>query len=134
MINKTYFGVELEKGIQSVRSEFREKHSIPADGTCVFLAPGNEKNETEFSMAAAQKGIREFLLKYSYPTSLSSKAPGLDNYTTIISLAKGSEGEKWVKEYLEENEWLGRVVIVSDEDNEHIDAMAASDMGIVYDG
>jgi hypothetical protein len=37
-------------------------------------------------MDSVRRGIREFLLKYSSPTSLSPKAPGLDNYTTIISV------------------------------------------------
>jgi len=29
---------------------------------------------------------------------------------------------------------LGKVIIVTNEDNEHFNAMAASDFGIVYDG
>ena len=34
----------------------------------------------------------------------------------------------------EENEFYGRVITVTDKDNQHYDAMAASDFGFVYDG
>ena len=85
-------------------------------------------------MDAARKGVKEFLLKYSAPTSLSPKAPGLDKYCTVISVHKGSPGEKYVKDFLADKEWHGRVIIVDNEGNEHINAMAASDLGIVYDG
>lgn len=81
-----------------------------------------------------RKGIKEFILKYSSPTSLSPKAPPKDNYVTIISVEKGSEVETYVKQFLNEKEWTGRVVLVTNENNEHIDAMAASDMGLAYDG
>jgi len=39
-----------------------------------------------------------------------------------------------VRQFIQEKEWLGRVIIVTNEDNEHFNAMAASDMGIIYDG
>jgi hypothetical protein len=85
-------------------------------------------------MENVRKGVREFLLKYSTPTSLSLKAPGIENYTTVISIHKGSNAEGWIKSYLQEREWHGRVVFVDNENNEHINAMAASDVGIIYDG
>ncbi len=45
--------------------------------------------------------MKEFLLKYSSPTSLSPKALPLDgNFATILSLHKGSSGEEYAKEYL----------------------------------
>lgn len=44
-------------------------------------------------MENIRKGVKEFLLKYSAPTSLSLKAPPLDKYVTVLSLHKGSEGE-----------------------------------------
>jgi hypothetical protein len=43
------------------------------------------------------------LLKYSAPTSLSAKALPLENFVTVISLHSGSEGEKYVREYLKNN-------------------------------
>jgi len=58
----------------------------------------------------------------------------MDNFVTIISLHAGSEGERHVREYLKENAWTGKVIFVSDVDNQHYDAMCASDMGICYDG
>ena len=85
-------------------------------------------------MDAVRKGVKEFLLKYSSPTSLSPKAPPMDNYSTVISVEKGSESEKWVRNFLEQFPWTGRCVVVTNEGNEHIDAMAASDLGLVYDG
>jgi hypothetical protein len=62
----------------------------------IFVAPGNESNETEFCLDNCRTGIKEFLLKYSAPTSLSANAQPLDNFTTIISLHRGSTGDKWV--------------------------------------
>lgn len=85
-------------------------------------------------MDSVRRGIKEFLLKYSAPSSLSPKAPPLDSYTTIISVHKGSNGEKYVKQFLEERGWHGKYIIVTNEDNEHLNAMCSSDMGMVYDG
>jgi hypothetical protein len=100
----------------------------------VFFAPGNEVKEAQFSMDSVRRGIREFLFKYSSPSSLSPKAPAMDNYTTVISVQRGSESEAYIREFVQEKEWLGRVIIVTNEENEHFNAMAASDMGIAYDG
>jgi hypothetical protein len=75
-----------------------------------------------------------FLFKYSSPSSLSPKAPALDQYTTVISVQRGSDAETYIREFVAEKEWLGRVIVVSNEDNEHFSAMAASDRGIAYDG
>ena len=73
-------------------------------------------------------------MKYSSPTSLSPKAPTADNYTTILSLHRGTDAEQYVKNFLLDHPWHGRLIIVYNENNEHIEAMAASDVGIVYDG
>ena len=98
-----------------MRDDFRSKHNIDSSAYSVFVAPGNEKGEVEFSMENLRKGVKEFLLKYSAPTSLSSKALPLDgNFVTVISTHKGSQGEKYVKEYLAENEWTGKVVMVTE--------------------
>lgn len=132
--SKRFFASEIEKGIDSIRQEWREANNMSDDQTVIFVAPGNERNEAEFSMDTARKGVKEFLLKYSAPTSMSSKAMPLSNFTTVISLHAGSEGEKAVKEYLAENPWHGQVVFVSNENNEHLDAMCAADMGIIHDG
>lgn len=100
----------------------------------MFFAPGNERKEAEFTTEAVRRGTKEFLLKYSAPTSLSAKARPLDNFITVISLHSGSEGEKYVRDYLRENQWYGKVIFVSNEDNEHLNAMCAADMGMIYDG
>jgi hypothetical protein len=134
LLNKKHFASDLEKSIDHVRVSFREKHKIPQEGTVIFFNAGNEVKEAEFSLDSVRKGIKEFLLKYSSPTSLSPKAPHVDHYTTVISVHKGSEAEEYIRKFVEENEWKGRVIIVTNENNEHIDAMAASDLGISYDG
>lgn len=134
LTSNKYFASELEKGITHIRDVFRQKNSLNDDQTVIFFAPGNERNEAEFSTENARRGIKEFLLKYSAPTSLSAKARPLDNFVTVISLHSGSEGEKYVREYLKENPWHGKIIFVSNEDNEHLDAMCAADFGIIYDG
>lgn len=73
-------------------------------------------------------------MKYSAPTSLSPKARGLDNFVTVISTHSGSAGEQYIKEHVRKNGWTGKVMWVTNEDNEHINAMCASDFGIIYDG
>lgn len=135
LTNQRYFATEMERGIESLRENFRTEHNIDPNAHVIFLAPGNEKVEAQFCMESLRKGVKEFLLKYSAPTSLSPKALPLDgNFVTVISTHAGSEGEKFVNEYLGDNEWTGRVVRVTNENNAHFDAMAASDFGLLYDG
>jgi len=134
LVNKRYFASDMEKALTKVREDFRSKHKIDQDAYSIFLAPGNEKNEVAWCMENLRKGVKEFLLKYSAPTSLSPKALPLDKFVTILSVHEGSEGQKWVNEYLAAHEWTGNLKIVTNSGNEHFDAMAASDFGFVYDG
>jgi hypothetical protein len=103
MVSKRYFASDLEKGIENIRTTWRQKQGISDNATVIFYAPGNEANEAEFSCENVRKGIKEFLLKYSSPTSLSPKASPMSDFTTVISLHAGSEGERFVREYLREN-------------------------------
>jgi hypothetical protein len=115
LTNKRYFATEMERGIESLRETFRTEHNIDPNAHVIFLAPGNERSEAEFCMETLRKGTKEFLLKYSSPTSLSPKALPLDgNFVTVISTQAGSEGEAYVNEFLGEREWTGRLVRVSD--------------------
>jgi len=100
----------------------------------IFFAPGNELKEAEFTADSTRKGIQEFLLKYSAPTSLSSKARHLDHFVTVISTHSGSAGEQYIKQYVKEQGWHGKVIWVTNEEDEHLSAMCASDYGIIYDG
>jgi hypothetical protein len=99
-VSKKYFAPDLEKGITVIRDEWRAKHQINDDQTVIFFAPGNEVNEAEFCVENARRGVKEFLLKYSAPTSLAPKAHPLENFVTVISLHSGSEGERYTREYL----------------------------------
>jgi hypothetical protein len=135
LTNKRYFTTDTEKAVQAIREKFRGEHNIDPSAYSIFIAPGNEKNEVEYCMENLRKGVKEFLLKFSNPTSLSHKALPLDgNFVTVLSVMEGSDGEAYVKEYLANNEWYGRIVLVSDNNNQHFDAMAASDFGFIYDG
>jgi hypothetical protein len=133
-VNKRYFASDLEKAIQDVRTNWREKHDISDEAHVIFVAAGNELGETEFSAENVRKGIKEFLLKYSAPTSLSPKARPMDNFVTVISTHSGSDGEQYIKDHVANNEWMGKVVFVSEQENQHYDAMCAADVGIIYDG
>lgn len=134
LVNKKFFSSDIENAIDTVKSNFRAKHQLPENGTVIFFAPGNEVKEAEFCMENVRKGVKEFLLKYSAPTSLSPKAPGLDQYATVISVHRGSESETYIRNFIAEKGWYGRVVIVTQDENEHLSAMAASDLGMIYDG
>ena len=125
----------MEKAIEEIKNKFRANHNIKSDAHVIFLAPGNEKNEVEFCIENLRKGVKEFLLKYSSPTSLSPKALPLDgNFVTILSLHKGSEGEEYAKNYIRDNDWTGKLIVVTNEENQHYDAMASSNFGFIYDG
>jgi menaquinone-dependent protoporphyrinogen IX oxidase len=114
MVSNRYFATDLEKGIESIRDEWRQKNEVAENATVIFFAPGNEHNEAEFATENVRRGVKEFLMKYSAPTSLSPKALPINNFVTVISLHSGSDGEKYVREYLKENEWYGKVIFVSD--------------------
>jgi hypothetical protein len=133
-VSKRYFSTDSEKAIQDIRTSWRDANGLQDEQTVVFFAPGNELKEAQFTAESARKGIREFLLKYSAPTSLSPKARPMDNFVTVISTHSGSAGEQYIKEYVRENGWTGKVMWVTNEDNDHINAMCASDFGIIYDG
>jgi len=133
-VSKQYFAGELEGIVENVKADFRQRHKIPDNAHVIFFAPGNEVNEAEFCMENVRLGVNEFILKYSSPTSLSPKAPSKEHYWTVISIHKGSRAEGWIRNYLQEKEWPSNLVIVTQEDNEHYNAMAASDIGFVYDG
>ena len=82
------------------------------------MAPGNERSEAQFCMETFRKGVKEFLLKYSAPTSLSPKALPLEgNFVTVISTHAGTDGEAYVNEFLGEREWTGRLIRVTNQDN-----------------
>lgn len=117
LVNKRYFASDMEKAIGKLREDFRAKNKIDQDAYSIFIAPGNEKNEVEWCMENLRKGVKEFLLKYSAPTSLSPKALPLDKFVTVLSLHEGSDGEKWVHEYLAAHEWTGKLVIVTNSGN-----------------
>jgi len=134
LVNKRYFSSDMEKAIAAIRTQFRVDNQIDEKAYTIFIAPGNEKSEVEFCLDNLRRGVKEFLLKYSAPTSLSEKAPPLENFATILSVEEGSDGQAFVNEYLRENEWYGKVVTVTNEGNKHFDGMCASDFGFVYDG
>jgi hypothetical protein len=74
MTNTRYFAADMEKAVEGLRHKFRESNNISANAHAIFIAPGNEKSEAEFCMENLRKGVKEFLLKYSAPTSMSPKA------------------------------------------------------------
>jgi lipid A disaccharide synthetase len=135
LVNKRYFSADVEKAVLRIREQFRAEQRIEQDAYAIFIAPGNEKAEAEFCLENLRKGVKEFLLKYSSPTSLNAKALPLDSgFVTVISVHAGSEGEAYVRQYLAEHGWTGKYIIVTNEDNQHYDAMAASDFGLIQDG
>jgi len=95
---------------------------------------GNNANEVDFSFEHTRRGIEEFFLKYSAPTSLSPIAKPRTKFHTLVSLQEGSTGADKFRELLAENGWPSSWLEISDSGNEHIEAMAASDFGISYDG
>lgn len=85
------FGLEIERLRGQARARFRAEHEIPEDAFAIFVAPGNDREEVEFCLDNLRKGVKEFLLKYSAPTSLSPIAAPMDKFVTVLSLHKGSK-------------------------------------------
>mmetsp|Transcript_28582 Transcript_28582/g.35380 ORF Transcript_28582/g.35380 Transcript_28582/m.35380 type:complete len:234 (+) Transcript_28582:361-1062(+) len=112
-VSKRYFGNDCEKAIVEIRDSWRQQNGLSDDQTVIFFAPGNELKEAQFTAESTRKGIREFLLKYSAPTSLSAKARPLDNFVTVISTHEGSAGEQFMKNYVKEHGWTGKVIWVT---------------------
>jgi len=104
LANTKYFSADMETAINQIRDKFRNEHNIDKSAYSIFVSPGNEKAEVEFCLENLRKGVKEFLLKYSNPTSLSHKALPLENnFVTVLSVHEGSEGAALVKEYLANN-------------------------------
>jgi hypothetical protein len=134
LASREHFLDDVEKARIKIRDEFRNKHKIDNEATVVFLAPGNTLKENKYTLEAFRKGYNEFIYRHSYPTSLSHYAPPKDMFKLVISVQKGTESEQYVREFLKTAEYQTDVIIVTDEHNEHFDAMASSDFGCVYNG
>lgn len=80
---------EITKMVNSQREVFRNAYKIPEDAIVVFFAPGNKMSEVQFTFETTRRGIQEFILKYSHPTSLSKSSLPKSHFYTIISLHSG---------------------------------------------
>jgi hypothetical protein len=125
---------QIEKARTIVREDFRIRLKIDPEATCVFLAPGNTIEENKYTLEAFRLAYNEFITRYSYPSSLSHYAPPREMFKLIVSVQSGTESEEYVRNFLKSSEYLSEVIIVSDKNNEHFDAMASSDFGCVYNG
>jgi hypothetical protein len=125
---------DIEKARSKLRDQFRAKYNIDNEGTVVFLSPGNTKKENEYTLEAFRKAYNEFIFRHSYPTSLSHYAPPKNMFKLVVSVHKGTESENYVRNFLQNSEFQTDVLVVTNEDNEHFDAMCASDFGCVYNG
>lgn len=99
----------------NARRKFREQRNIDENTTVLFYAPGNTVEEVSFTFEQVREGIKEFLLKYSAPTSLSPIAKPLKYFHTIISLSEGTESEKHFKNLMSQSvdPWFGSFEYVS---------------------
>ena len=70
----------------NARKKFRKSKGIDEQTTVLFYNPGNTAEEVKFTFETVRKGIKEFFLKYSAPTSLSPIAKPLKYFHTVISL------------------------------------------------
>ena len=130
---------DVETARERISDKFREKHNISKEDTVIFFAPGDTKNENEYTLNEFIKGYNEFIYKYSAPTALSPYAPSRSSFKLVISLHKDTESEKYINDFLKNNknneyEIKTDYIIVSNEDNNHYRAICASDFGFVYNG
>lgn len=125
---------DIETAKTKVGDNFREKYNIQKNATVIFFAPGNTIGESEYSLEDFRKGYNEFISKYSYPSSLSTNAPSKDLFKLIVSVQKDSENEKEIRDFISGAHFESNVQIVTDEHNQHFEAICASDFGFVYNG
>ena len=88
-LSKEHAEVQIDKEIMKQRKAVRQQYNISDDSVVMFVAPGSEEGEANFCIDACRNGIQQFILKYSSPTSLSSKAAHNSKFVTVISLLKG---------------------------------------------
>jgi hypothetical protein len=126
MISRNHSLDDIEKARNKVAEEFRIKYGLNSDNTLVFFAPGDTIEETEYTLEAFLKGYNEFILKNSYPTSLSHYAPPKNSFKLVISIHQGTSSEKFVRDYLQKSILETDVIVVTNEDNEHFDAICVN--------
>lgn len=114
---------DIEEAKKEVGSAFRTKHGISPEGVVVFFAPGDTVAEYEYSFEAFKRGYNDFINKNSYPTSLSHYAAPRENFTLVISTHSTSSAADWFKTNYVENEYLSKVILVDERNNEHYNAM-----------
>lgn len=124
----------IEKCRIKIKDEFRNKHKIDQEATVVFFAPGDTIGENKYTLEAFRRGYNEYVLKNAYPTSLSHYAAPKSMFKLVISIHKGTESEAYIREFLQTAEFEAETIIVTNDNNEHFDAICASDFGTVYNG
>ena len=125
-LNSRFLFSDIEKARKVVSERFRKQHNIEEDDTVVFLAPGDTIIENDYCLDAFRMGYNEFIYKYSYPTSLSFYAPNKNKFRLVISLHKGTKSDQHIRSFISQNDFSTDVIIVTNENNEHFDAMSVN--------
>ena len=114
---------DIEKARKNVSEEFRAKHNIAENDTVIFFAPGDTVEENEYTLNEFVDGYNEFIYRYSAPTSFSHYAPPRKSFKLLISVHKNTESESFCRKFLSEKGIVTDYIFVSQEGNQHIDAM-----------
>lgn len=125
---------DIETCRTKISDEFREKNNIDKNATVIFFAPGNTIGENEYTLEDFRKGYNEYISKYTYPSSLSFNAPPKEMFKLVVSVQKGTDSEKYIRDFIQGSKYNTDVIIVDNENNKHFEAICASDFGFVYNG
>lgn len=131
MISRFHSLEDIEKARTKVSEEFRKENNLTPENTLVFFAPGDTIEENVYCLEAFIKGYNEFVYKNSYPTSLSHYAPPKSNFKLVVSLHKDTSSENYVREYLKTSKIETDVIIVTNENNQHFDAICVRKISIL---
>jgi hypothetical protein len=126
MVSRNHSLDHIERARMKIAEEFRKNHGFNAENTLVFFAPGDTLEENVYTLEAFIKGYNEFILKNSYPTSLSHYAPPKSQFKLVVSLHKDTNSEQFVRNYLKTSNIETDVIIVTNENNEHFDAICVT--------
>lgn len=134
LVSREHVLHDIEECRLKVKEDFYSKNNIEKNSTLIYFCPGNTIGETEYSLEDFRRGYNEFVLKYSSPTSMSKNSPPKSKYVLIVSIHKGTDSEKAITDFINQNKFETRIILVNNEDNSHYSGMCASDFGFVYNG
>ena len=92
-VNIDHFYSETEQFIEAERKTFRSTHNIPEAATVLFLAPGSNSKEIQWSLPILNKTANEFIQEHAEPYSKNPNAQPIENFYVVIPTNESSSNQ-----------------------------------------